>query len=107
MEPLLYAIFRAFRSLFAPGMFSVMLLSVAATIAVLIGFVGFSTAGFSWLAAHLHAGFLASFLPLIGGLGAGLIAWFLFPGIMPVIVSFFDNRIVNLIEQQEYPVMKL
>src|SRR5262249_47955089 len=32
-----------------------------------------------------------------------MIAWFLFPGIMPVIVSFFDNRIADIIERQDYP----
>src|SRR5690606_18771637 len=38
-----------------------------------------------------------------GGLAALILAWFLFPGIMPVIVHFFDNRIAGAIERRDYP----
>ncbi len=31
-----------------------------------------------------------------------MIAWFLFPGIMPVIVNFWGDRIGDIIEEQDY-----
>jgi len=97
---LIAASFRALRSLFAPGMFGLFIVSVGVTIAALVGFVMCSGLFFSSLAAHLHG---YAYLTWIGTLGAGVIAWFLFPGIMPVIVNFFDNRIASIIEERDYP----
>lgn len=102
MESLIPSALRAVRSLFTPGMFVVFLLSVALTVAALAGFVMCSSAFFIWLGEHLHNG-LAGYVPWLGSIGSALLAWFLFPGIMPVIVSFFDDRIARIIEREEYP----
>ncbi len=46
---------------------------------------------------------IAAWFPVLSGFGAMLFAYFLFPGIMPVFVNFFDSTIATLIEKQDYP----
>ena len=101
MPALISSSFRAMQSLFAPGMLRVFILSIITTIVVLLSFVIVAGVVFSFLASHLHGHY--AYLPWAGTLGAGAIAWLLFPGIMPVIVSFYDNRIADIIERQDYP----
>jgi CysZ protein len=83
MSLLITSAFKAFDSIFVPGMFGVFIRSLIITLLALAGFV------------------------LSAGWGVALIsdslAWFLFPGIMPVIVNFFDERITGLIETHHYP----
>lgn len=96
MTELFSASFRAIRSLFAPGMLGVMVLCVLTTILVLSGFVGLASTLFAMLTQN-------HWLAWAGGIGSGILAWFLFPGIMPIVVNFFTNHIVGLIEKQDYP----
>lgn len=103
MENLIVCAARALRSLFAPGMFGTFIFCVLVTIAALFAFVGFSTAFFAWLAGAMQGSAIAEFLPWLGSIGSVIIAWLLFPGIMPVIVNFFGERIARLIEKNEYP----
>jgi len=42
----------------------------------------------------------------IGGISSGLLAYALFPGIMPLIISFFDVQIIRVIENHDYPEAK-
>lgn len=101
--PLLFESFsRAARSVFAPGMFVVFFQSVALTLFVLMGFI--------FLGTIATGAFLSAFDITLGawrtagvGLLSSLMAWFLFPGIMPLIVNFFDVKIMRLIEQHDYP----
>ncbi|MDE3060080.1 MAG: EI24 domain-containing protein [Pseudomonadota bacterium] len=102
MESLIVSSFRAIGSLFAPGMLGVFIKCVLVTVAALIGFVVFAGAFFTWMGGHMH-GETASLLPWVGSIGSAAIAWLLFPGIMPVIASFFDERIAALIESRDYP----
>lgn len=39
----------------------------------------------------------------LGSIGGMVIAWFLFPLLYPLLVSFFDNQIVTAIEREDYP----
>ena len=103
MDMLLTASFRALKSVFAPGMFGVFLWSIFLTMLALIAFVVLAGYASGFLATQLDNPEWASILPFVGTLGAGLIAWFLFPGIMPIIVNFFDARIAYLIEARDYP----
>jgi CysZ protein len=99
MQFIITSAFKAVSSLFAPGMFRIFILSVLATIGALSLF--FLTAGsfFVWLGVYFGSGWIAA----IGSLGSGLLAWFLFPGVMPIIVNFFDDRIATAIERHDYP----
>lgn len=101
MQALLISFVRAVRSLFVPGMFFVFVWSVIATVAVLVAFVVLCGFGSSTLASHEHL--LGGPWGLLGSVGGFVIAWLLFPGIMPVIVNFFDVKITSLIEKHEYP----
>lgn len=99
MNHLMFAILSAVRSLFAPGMLRVFILSVAVTLASLIVFFTLASSAFLWLASQMDNAWIG----VVGSVGSGLIAWCLFPGIMPVVVNFFDDRIAGIIERQDYP----
>lgn len=107
MEAMLIATVRALRSSFAPGMFGVFLKSTGLTLLSLAVFIFVSAGLFSWLGSLFEAYAWAQALPWLGGIGAGMLAWFLFPGIMPLIMSFFDTTIAALIERQDYPHRRL
>ena len=100
MGELIAAAFRAVGSLLTPGMMGVFVLSIVVTLLTLFGFVVAASCFFSWVAMHYA---LAGYIPWLGGLGSALAAWMLFPGIMPIIISFFDMRITRVIEQHDYP----
>ncbi len=88
---------KALSSLTAPGMFSVLIWSVIITIIALVLFVIGASSFFGWFFEGQPA------LAWLAAIGSGLIAWFLFPGIMPVIVNFFDTTIAAHIEAKDYP----
>jgi CysZ protein len=100
MQALIVSLFSAMRSLLSPGMFGLLVLTITTTIASLLGFVGITTAICEWFTSHGHG---STYLPFVGALGSGILAWFLFPGIMPIVVYFFNNRIASTIEQRNYP----
>jgi CysZ protein len=102
MEAFFIAAARAVKSLFTPGMFGLFILTVALTIAALAGFVIFTSGFFIWLGNSLQGSSMAPLLPWLGSIGSVILAWLLFPGIMPIIASFFDDRIARTIEQHEY-----
>lgn len=97
MELLIESSFKAVRSLFAPGMILVVIKSLIISIlALVIFFFGASSFFFLLFGAHSWLSWLATF-------GTGILAWFLFPSIMPVIINFFDTHIVRMIEERSYP----
>ncbi|NBO19373.1 MAG: hypothetical protein EBV03_09140 [Proteobacteria bacterium] len=104
MPVLLSACARAFASLFNASLIAVLVASIGVTLAVLTGFVFVVGALCVWLAGSVqgHETFSA-LAPWLGSIGAGAIAWLLFPGITPVIISFFDARITKTIEEKHYP----
>jgi CysZ protein len=103
MKHLTIASLRAIRSIFLSGMFGIIGLSILLTITALVMFVIGSGMFLSWASAHWLHGEMAQWLPLLGSVGAFVLALCLFPGIMPLIVSFFDDRIARVIERDEYP----
>lgn len=103
MDHLIVACFRAVRSLFAPGMGGILVKSVLLTIVALVAFVISASYGFGWLSTFVSDPSSAAFLPWVGGIGSMFAAWLLFPGIMPIIISFFDERIAGTIERYDYP----
>jgi CysZ protein len=103
MNELIIASFRSLRSLFAPGMFSVLIGSVVITIIALIAFIAIITFASGPIMGLFGFSDIGFSIPLLGFLGSSIIAWMLFPGIMPIIVSFYDNKIAAVIEKSEYP----
>lgn len=103
MEKLSAAAFRAIGSVFVPGMLGVFVASTLLTLGALTLFI-FGTTGVSAYVSTLVSNpSLATWLPWASGVGAVMLAWFLFPGIMALIVNFFDQRIARLIEEKDYP----
>lgn len=96
MEMLIESSLKAMRSVFAPGMLGLFIKSVLLTVVVLTLFVIGASGFFAWFFAN------NPWIAWVGGIGSAMLAWFLFPGIMPVIVNFFDDRIAGMIEQQDY-----
>lgn len=107
MDAFFTAAFRALRSLFIPGMLGVFLLSIFATVLALFLFFIGASAFFAWLAHALGDYSFAGLLPWLGSVGSAMLAWFLFPAVTPVVVSFFDMRITRVIEQHDYPTLPL
>jgi CysZ protein len=99
MESLIIATGRALRSIFAPGMLKIFLVSVMLTLLLLALFISGASSFFVWLGHAYSWGWLS----VIGSIGSGLLGWMLFPGIMPIIVNFFDTRITQIIEREDYP----
>lgn len=102
MEILIISALRAIRSVFARGMFGVFVKSVLITLLALILFVFITSGIFAWIGSMMEDTWSTS-IPWLVGIGATMLAWFLFPGIMPIIVNFFDAQIAGLIEDEEYP----
>ncbi|MDX2074290.1 MAG: EI24 domain-containing protein [Alphaproteobacteria bacterium] len=100
MERLIDASLKAIGSVFAPGMFGVFVMSVLFTLAALLLFVLGVTSVVSLL---VGGAVLSASWTWLSGVGATMLAYFLFPGIMPVFVNFFDSKIATLIEAQDYP----
>jgi len=103
MEQLAASAFRSVGSIFTPGMLGVFVKSVLLTVFALILFVTGVTSLAGMISGYVNDPAMAEWLPYLSGFGAMLFAYFLFPGIMPVIVNFFDNRIATLIERRDYP----
>ncbi len=100
MERLIHAAFRAGGSIVAPGMFGVFIRSVLFALATLTCFVLLVT---TIVHAFVQGSGDSALWSWLSGMGATLLAYFLFPGIMPIFVNFFDNRIASLIEARDYP----
>ena len=43
---------------------------------------------------------------LVASMGGVVVAWFLFPLLYPILISFFDDQIANIIEREDYPHLK-
>ena len=77
--------------------------SILITILALISFVVVVTFLADFAADMLKEHDYASLIPWIAGIGSTMIAWILFPGIMPFITGFFNTDIIEVIERQDYP----
>jgi uncharacterized protein involved in cysteine biosynthesis len=102
---LLSSIFRSFRSLTAPGAGWIFIKSILITIFSLVLFIIIITYAAGHLAPQIHNHFLATYLPWLAGIGSSILAWILFPGIMPFITGFFSNEIIAIIEEHDYSEM--
>jgi len=103
MEVLAASAVRSVGSIFVPGMLGVFVRSVLLSIVALVLFIALAVMLAGMIAPMIDDPEIAEWLPVASGFGAALLAYFLFPGIMPLIVNFFDDRIASLIERQDYP----
>lgn len=106
MEKLIDSLVKAVGSVFAPRMLGVFVMSLITTLAALALFIMVVTGLLSHFLANYVGADASGWLVGASGIGATLFAWFLFPGIMPIIVNFFDNKIATIIEAKDYPAAK-
>jgi len=103
MDKLINSALKSFRSLAAPGMTGIIIKSIIITIIFLSLLVGGLIYASAVAADHWSYWRYAGYISWVASFGAIILAWFLFPGIMPLIVSFFDESIIRNIENHEYP----
>lgn len=95
------ALFRTFRTLCSGYFLKMLALSSAATA---LGYALFFY-GLHWLlteTAFVHFGWLDRLLDWFAGLGVGVLVWFAFPAVLPLIAALFTEQIANRIERREY-----
>ena len=92
---------KALRNLLLPAIWKIFALCILAYI--------ISWAVVAWIASSVISasagmygaeGFL---FHIIGSLGGWMVAWFFFPLLYPILLSFFDDRIAEVIEKNDYP----
>lgn len=95
------ALLKTLRTLVRPYFWSMLLLSLAAT-ALAFGIL-FSIIVYVLAAtAFVSTGWLDVVLDWTAGFGAGILAWFLFPALLPLVASLFLEQIARRIERREY-----
>ncbi len=91
------------KSLSSPRLLALFVFSVCITLVSLIGMIAISiwilssTAWVSW-------SWLEWLLDIVGTLGVGVLTWFLFPIIVPVIGNLFLEKIASIVEADSYQV---
>ncbi len=98
---MLAALRKTFRTLSQAYFLNMLLLSLVATAAAFGAL--FVTVGYLLSATEFVAtGWLEVILDWTAGLGTGLLAWFLFPALVPLVASLFLEQVSGRIEQREY-----
>lgn len=97
---LFIATLKAFRNLLLPGIMKIFLWCLLAYVAAF----GAVVWGMTWLVDRFTSlpemqGFMADALAAVGGM---VLAWFLFPLLYPVLVSFFDEQVAEIIDEEDY-----
>ncbi len=103
MNKLIDAALKSFRSLTDPGMVGVFIKSIIITVIFLISLAASVSYGATLAADQWSDLRYAGYIPWVASFGGIVLAWILFPGILPLIVSFFDEAIIRNIEDHEYP----
>ena len=102
LPPLFTAVLLSLQSLLRPAILAILLWSVVLTLACSILFVGGVTAGLHHL--QLVGNYWLSMgLDVVGGLGAGVLAWFLLPILMPSIAALFEDILIRRLHRLHYP----
>ncbi len=92
---------KAMRNLLLPGVMKIFLLCLLAYVAAFAGVVwGVNAAIDSYVDLQGAQGWMAG---LLAGAGGAVIAWFLFPLFYPVLISFFDEKMAEIVDAADYP----
>jgi uncharacterized protein involved in cysteine biosynthesis len=98
---LIVTLIKALRNLMLPGIWKLFFFCVVAyviswtLVTAIITFIINASVGIS--------GAEGFFFHIIGSLGGGIVAWFFFPLLFPILMSFFDDKIFEVIEREDYP----
>jgi CysZ protein len=92
---------KTIRSLTRPSVMIIMAVCFIVTAALLVSFI----ASVKWAFGSIELvsiGFIDTAIDYLGGIGATIIAWFLFPLLTPIIASLFCDITAKKIEQKDY-----
>lgn len=106
MHQVIKAAIQSVRSLLMPAMLGVFIKSLLITLLFLGVFMLTVGLGISYLADLVPWGsfsFIQNLLPFLLFFGGWLFAWMLFPAVLPLIIHFFDDSIIEVIEKHHYP----
>ncbi len=93
---------RAFGQLSDPGTRRYVVWSVVGALAVLAALIGGIELVLVWFAGT-GRGWLDLIIQALGGLGALVGAWFLFPAVVSLILGFVLDGVVDAVERRHYP----
>ena len=100
--PLLTAVLLSLQSLLRPAIFAILIWSIVLTLGCSLLFVGGVTMGLHHL--QLVGNYWLSMgLDVVGSLGAGVLAWFLLPILMPSIAALFEDTLIRRLQRLHYP----
>ncbi len=95
------ALFKTFGTIGQPYFLTMLLLPIVVT-AIAFG-VFFLAVGYALTATALvSTGWLDTVIDWVAGLGTLVLAWFLFPALLPLVASIFQEQMAGRIETQEY-----
>jgi CysZ protein len=98
---LFIAFVKALRDLFLPGILKLFLVCL---VTYTLGGMALSFGISKLINTFIDvAGPENALLRLLSGMGGVMITWFLFPVLYPILVSFFDEKMVATIEREDYP----
>ena len=95
------ALIKTIKNIFEASLWKTILKSLILTALGLVGFVWFVNWAFAKTSVF-NINWLEWILDTIGGIGAGVAAWFLFPLLLPIIASLFQETIAKKIEEKHY-----
>ncbi|MBI1363709.1 MAG: hypothetical protein GC134_06960 [Proteobacteria bacterium] len=94
--------FKALGSLSRADMMRLMLLSAALTFGGMLALSGITTWALT-ATTFFQTGWLDTVVDVLGGLAAFIIPMLLFPAFMPLVAGFFEDRIISIVETNDYP----
>jgi CysZ protein len=92
---------KTLRTIGKPYFWTMLLLSLVVT-AVTFGLLFVAVGYLLGATAFVSIGWLDTILDWTTGLGTGILAWFLFPALLPLVASLFLEQIAGRIERREY-----
>ena len=92
---------KTLRTIGKPYFWTMLLLSLVVT-AVTFGLLFVAVGYLLGATAFVSIGWLDTILDWTTGLGTGILAWFLFPALLPLVASLFLEQISGRIERREY-----
>lgn len=97
----IYIFTKSLRNMLLPDIMKLFLLCLLAYMA--------GWGGMAWILSGLISSYIGAsgsegfILHILGSAGGMIVAWFLFPLLYPILVSFFDDKMADVIEREDYP----
>lgn len=102
MEYILRAAGKSIKGITSPGLIRIFIYSFLATVAALILLL-YGIYKILAMTVFSDTAWMESSFDIGGTIIGFILAWLLFPVMLPIIVSFFDEKIADLVEEADYP----